>query len=84
MLDFCIHHFTTAEEPIAVRVHAMQILYNISETEPDFKPELIHIIEHELEYHSSAGIKSRGGKLLKKLRKECAGNNSNLSFLASF
>jgi len=67
LLDFCIRIFTNAAEEIAVRVHAMQILYNIAEKEPDFTNELIDLIEHEIEYHGSAGISSRGRKLLKKL-----------------
>lgn len=67
LFDYCIKIFTSAKEAIAVRVHAMQILYNISEREPDLKPEVLEIIEHELEYHSTAGIRSRGGKLVKKL-----------------
>jgi hypothetical protein len=69
LVDFCLNTLSSAEPP-AVRVHAMQILYNISETEKDLKPELVHIIEHEIEYHSTAGIISRGNRLLKKLRKQ--------------
>lgn len=67
MFDFCLRTFTNADEEIAVRVHAMQILYNITEREPDFVGELIDVIENEIEYHGSAGISSRGRKLLKKL-----------------
>ncbi len=67
LFDYCIRIFTSAKEAIAVRVHAMQILYNISEYEPDLKPEVLEIIEHELKYHSTAGIRARGGKLAKKL-----------------
>lgn len=67
LLNFCIEVFTNSEEPIAVRVHAMQILFNIAQKELDFSGELISLIEHEIEYHGSAGISSRGGKLLKKL-----------------
>lgn len=67
LFDYCIGVFTSAKEAIAVRVHAMQILYNISEYETDLKPEVLEIIEHELEYHSTAGIRSRGRKLAKKL-----------------
>ena len=67
LFDYCIIIFTSAKEAIAVRVHAMQILYNISEYEPDLKPEVLEIIQHELEYHSSAGIQSRGRKLAQKL-----------------
>ena len=70
MTDFCINVFTSAKEPVAVRVHAMQVLYNISEKEPDLKPEILNIIEHEMENHYSAGILSRGGKLADKLRKQ--------------
>lgn len=67
LLNFCTEVFANSSEPIAVRVHAMQILFNIALKEPDFANELIDLIEHEIEYHGSAGISSRGGKLLKKL-----------------
>ena len=69
LLDLCIREFSNAERPTAIRVHAMQILFEISENEPDFKPELVHLIEHEMEHHASAGINARGKNLLKKLRK---------------
>ena len=62
--------FTSAKEPIANRVHAMQILYNISDEEPELKPELLEIIQHEIEYHPTPGIRSRGTKLAKKLQKQ--------------
>lgn len=67
LFDYCISVFTSAKEAIAVRVHAMQILYNISEKEPELKAEVLGIIEHELEYHSTPGIRSRGRKLAQKL-----------------
>jgi hypothetical protein len=67
LLNYCIDVFSNAVEPVAVRVHAMQILFNIAQKEPDFTGELIDLIEHEIEYYGSAGIASRGGKLLKKL-----------------
>lgn len=70
MLDFCMKTFTTAKEDLAVRVHAMQVLYNISEKEPELKPEILALIENEMENHFSAGILSRGGKLAVKLRKQ--------------
>ena len=69
LVDYCINVFTSEKEPIANRVHAMQILYNISLEEPELKSELIHIIEHEMEYHATPGILSRGKKLVGKLRK---------------
>ncbi|MBN1820448.1 MAG: hypothetical protein JXR31_16760 [Prolixibacteraceae bacterium] len=69
LVDYCLNALSSAEPP-AVRVHAMQILFNISEKEKDLKPELIHVIEQEIEYRSTAGIISRGTRLLKKLRKQ--------------
>lgn len=76
LLDFCIGRFSDASEPVAVRVHAMQVLFNIAREQPDFAGELTDLIEHEIEYHGSAGIKSRGKKLLQKLR--AAKNNQIL------
>jgi hypothetical protein len=70
MFDFCLKTFTSAKEDLAVRVHAMQILYNISEKEPELKPEILTLIEYEMENHSSAGILSRGKKLADKLRNQ--------------
>lgn len=67
LLNYCIDVFTSASEPVAVRVHAMQILFNIALKEPDFAGELTELIEHEIEFHGSAGITSRGRRLLKKL-----------------
>ena len=70
LVDYCLKVFTSSKERTAVRVHAMQILFNISEKETDLKPEILAIIEHEMEYHSTAGILSRGSKLVKKLRNQ--------------
>lgn len=65
--DYGLKEFTNASRPIAIRVHAMQILFEISGTISEFKPELIQLIEHHIAFHGSAGIKSRGRKLLSKL-----------------
>jgi len=55
-------------EPAAVRVFAMQILYNISLQLPDIKGELVSVIENMREVEGSAGFLNRSGKLLRKLR----------------
>lgn len=67
LFNYCTEVFSNAAEPVAIRVHAMQILFNIAQKEPDFAGELIDLIEHEMEYHGSAGISSRGQKILRKL-----------------
>lgn len=69
IFDFCIETLKSAKEPAAVRVHAMQILHNIALKEPELIPEILLIIENELEYHSTAGIISRGNKLITSLKK---------------
>jgi hypothetical protein len=67
LIDYCMKAFTSQDEPAAVRVHSLQVLFNISEVVPDFRPELLTVIEHEIELHSTAGIISRGKLLAKKL-----------------
>ncbi|MCW0484174.1 hypothetical protein [Gaoshiqia sediminis] len=69
LFGFCLDVFTKPSYPVAVRVHAMKILYHIAEMEPGLKPELIQIIEYELTLHPTAGLKSRGRHLLAKLRR---------------
>ncbi len=70
LLNYSHQCFTSASEPVAVRVHAMQILYNLSEKEPEFKPELLSLIQHETEVHSTPGIRARGKKLAILLEKQ--------------
>ena len=55
------------KQPVAIRVFAMQILYNISATEPDLKNEVKLVLESLYDDFASAGISSRAGRLLKKL-----------------
>ncbi|MBL4651956.1 MAG: hypothetical protein JKY53_03685 [Flavobacteriales bacterium] len=64
----CFAYLKSETEPIAIRVFAMTVLYNITKTEPDLKHELKLVIEELLPY-GSAGIKSRGKKTLKLLQK---------------
>ena len=69
LFDFCIETLKSGKEPAAVRVHAMQILYNTAVKEPELIPEILLIIEDEMENHSTAGITSRGRKLVANLKK---------------
>jgi len=70
LFDYCLANITSAKEPPAVRVHAMQNLFNLAQIYPDLRGEVLSVIEHEMEYHSTAGIKSRGKKLANKLRQQ--------------
>ncbi|GAB1451022.1 hypothetical protein MASR2M47_10780 [Draconibacterium sp.] len=66
MFDFCTKTLVS-DDPVAVRVHAMQILHNIAENEPELIPEVVLLIQNEMEKRSSAGIISRGKRLVAKL-----------------
>jgi hypothetical protein len=70
LMDYCLATFTSSKEPVANRVHAMQVLFNISESEPELKPELLEIIQQEIDFHPTPGIRSRGSKLVKKLQRQ--------------
>ncbi|MEI6765662.1 MAG: hypothetical protein WCM76_08475 [Bacteroidota bacterium] len=69
LTNTCFNILESPKEGIAVRYYAMQILYKISQIEPDLKPELALIIQLRLD-ESSGGIKNISQKLLKKLGKE--------------
>ena len=70
ILNCSLKYFTSDSEPVAVRVHAMQVLYNISEKESELKPELLAVIQHEIEVHPSPGLRSRGNKLARQLQQQ--------------
>jgi len=66
MLQLCTDYIYSEKVPPAVKVHCLQIFYNISEEEKDLKIELKQIIESTVEFNSAA-YKSKAGKLLKSL-----------------
>jgi len=66
LFDICYRWLQSRVEPPAVKVHCMQILFNLSENEPDLRKEIKLIIE-ELTDHESAAIKSRSRQLMKKM-----------------
>lgn len=65
--DYCFDFLPDPKETIAVRVYAMNILWNICQKEPDLSEELALLIEDQLPYWS-AGLKSRGKKILKWIK----------------
>ena len=68
LIDKCFCWLEDLSYPTAVKMYAMQIIYNYIEIEPDLAPELIAIIENQYQ-EATPGFKNRGGKLLKKLYK---------------
>lgn len=66
--DKCFEFLASPEQPIAIRVFSMGTLFKISTKYPELQAELALIIEEHLPY-GSAGFKSRGKKILKKIEK---------------
>ncbi len=64
----CFEMLASAKEPVAVKVFSMTVLANIAEQEPDLKNEIRILIEQQLPT-GSAGFRSRGMKILKRLEK---------------
>ena len=68
LADICFGFLESRSETVAVRVHAMEILAAICRREPELANELILLIETYLP-HESPGFKSRGKKILNRLKK---------------
>jgi len=68
IVSLCFDELESADAAIAVRVHAMEILLNASEREPDIRNELQTMIELMLP-NAGPAIRSRAGKVLKKLQR---------------
>lgn len=68
IFELCFGFVTTPTTPIAIKAFSMTVCENISKNYPELKEELILAIEDQMEFGSS-GVKNRGQKLLKKLKK---------------
>jgi len=67
VVDKCFE-WLLSNEPPAVKVNSLQLLYNITLIEPDLKGELIAAIESQYE-EGSKGFKNRAEKTLAALQK---------------
>lgn len=69
LYEYCMQLVLSKHERVAAKVHAMQLMYIISEKEPDLKAELLDTILSQYEL-GSPGYKNRASKLIRKLKKE--------------
>jgi hypothetical protein len=67
ILDISFKLLNSNHEPIAVRVFSMTVIFNLTKKYPELIPELQASIE-VLMPNASAGIKSRGNKILKRIQ----------------
>lgn len=70
LTDYCLSRLEDPSDPPAVKAHAMQILYNISEAEPEMKEELRQVLEWTLETGETPAILARARNLSARLAKE--------------
>jgi hypothetical protein len=65
----CFDLLNDRSRPIAIRVFAMTVIFNLSKLYPELRQELRLIIESELDEEVKPAFKNRGIKILKALHK---------------
>ena len=65
LVDLCFNWLQSSTMPVAIKVHCMQILANITARHPDLAVELQTVIREQIP-RNSAGFASRGRKILKQ------------------
>lgn len=68
LIDLCFGYLVSELYQLAVKVHAMQIIYNHVLLYPELKHELITVIEDQTE-NNSVGFMSRGRRIINQLQK---------------
>jgi hypothetical protein len=68
LIDLSFGYLVSELYPVAVKVHAMQIIYKHTLIYPELKEELITVIEDQVE-NNSVGFKSRGKRIIRQLKK---------------
>ncbi|MEZ5072930.1 MAG: hypothetical protein R2751_18780 [Bacteroidales bacterium] len=66
LIDRCFHYLAMERYPVAVKVHAMQIVFDHTLLYPELKEELSMVLQDQMA-HGTAGFKSRGRKILARL-----------------
>lgn len=68
LIDLCFSYLVSELYPVAVKAHAMQIIYQHVLLYPELKDELITVLQDQ-ELNNSVGFKSRGQRLIKQMEK---------------
>lgn len=68
LIDLCFKYLVSELYPVAVKVHAMQIIYQHVLIYPELKEELTTVIRDQLE-NNTIGFKSRGMRLIRNMEK---------------
>jgi len=65
--DLCVDWIIQEKTSIAVKAHCMEAAKNIALPYPELCEELGIVIRDQMEYSESAGVQSRGRRMLKEL-----------------
>jgi len=68
LIDLCFSYLVSELYPLAVKAHAMMIIYNHVLIYPELKDEFITVMEDQVE-NNSVGFKTRARNLIKQLEK---------------
>ena len=68
LYDICLNWLISPQIHVAIKAHSMVIAYNIAKGIPELEEELAFVLKDQMEFNS-AGFKSRGMKILKKMNK---------------
>ncbi len=69
LMNICFEWLLSPDEAVAAKVYCMDILYDLSEREPDLKNELRDSVEWRME-EESPGFRAHGKKVLAKLYRD--------------
>ncbi|MCX6248748.1 MAG: hypothetical protein NTW10_13570 [Bacteroidetes bacterium] len=72
LITLCFDWLISSSESVAVKMYSMEVLYKISQQEPEMKKELVDSIELRM-HEETPGFRAHGKKLLKQLYKEIGG-----------
>lgn len=68
LIDLCFSYLVSELYPVAVKAHAMQIIYQHVLLYPELKHELTTVLRDQAE-NNSVGFRSRGTRLIKQMEK---------------
>ncbi len=67
LIDICYNFILSSTETVAVKVHSLQVIANISKNYPELQQELKSVIENQLPKNSAA-FSARAKHILKQLK----------------
>lgn len=71
LYDLCLRLLSNPQVKVGIQVHCMSVAFRIAQVAPELQAELAGVLEEGIR-HGSAGYRSRGGKLLARLKQQLA------------